>query len=70
MTNGTKRGAGNNPRTPPDAPEARMDRYEAAIKLLEELLALTARFKDQMDPADCDSWQRISAETADLREGE
>ncbi len=47
-----------------------MDRYEAAMKLLEELLALTARFKSQMVAADCDTWQRISAETAELREGE
>ena len=47
-----------------------MDRYEAAMKLLEELLSLTERFKGQMDAADFDDWERISAETADLRECE
>lgn len=42
-----------------------MDR---CMGLLEKLLSLTERFKDQMDATDCDEWQNISAETADLRE--
>lgn len=38
------------------------------LELLEELLSITGQFKPDMDSEDCRSWQRISAECADIRE--
>lgn len=37
------------------------------IDMLESLLCITEQFKDSMPPSDRKEWQRISAETADLR---
>lgn len=37
------------------------------LDMLEELLAITEPFKSQMNSDDYNSWQRISAKTADMR---
>jgi hypothetical protein len=40
------------------------------LDMLETLLALTEQFKDDMDGSERDLWSRISARTADIREGQ
>lgn len=42
---------------------------ETPLDLLESLLSITERFKDQLEPTERDRWQWISATCADLREG-
>jgi hypothetical protein len=37
------------------------------LDMLEKLLSITERVTDSLDPEDYIEWQRISAETADLR---
>jgi hypothetical protein len=40
----------------------------ALLNMLEELLSITEQCKDTLPVEDRNTWQRISAETADLRE--
>jgi hypothetical protein len=41
---------------------------KAIICMLEELLSVTEQCRDSLPPEDRNTWQRIAAETADLRE--
>jgi len=50
--------------------ESDADKLDRAINLLEELLSITEKFKNQLNSVDRDRWSEISALTADLREGE
>jgi hypothetical protein len=48
----------------------RRDMNEKMLDMLEALLFLTEQFKEHMECEDLETWQRISAEVADMRDGE